>query len=116
MKIKDLANLPQLHVCVMASGEKELKNVYCCDLLSRAMVRLPDDACWATVVCNRNTLAAAVGGGCWCILVADGVHVAQSVIDKANEEQIALFTTQLDAFQAAHLVFERLEKEKKKAL
>ena len=84
----------------------EITKPFCCDLLSIAMGKAPAGAVWATVTVNTNTLAVATLTDVACIIFAEGSAVDQALIDKAIEEEIPLFSTDLSEFEAAMLAYE----------
>ena len=63
-------------------------------------------AAWATVTVNTNTLAVATLTDVACIIFAEGSAVDPALIDKAIEEEIPLFSTDLSEFEAAMLAYE----------
>lgn len=84
----------------------EITKPFCCDLLSIAMGKAPTGAAWATVTVNTNTLAVATLTDVACIIFAEGSAVDPALIEKAIEEEIPLFSTQLSEFEAAMLAYE----------
>ena len=54
------------------AAEKEITGVYCCDLLSIAMTKVPARAAWVTVMSNLNTLAVASLTEAACVILAEG--------------------------------------------
>ena len=83
----------------------QITKPFCCDLLSIAMGKAPAGACWVTVTVNNNTLAVATLTDVACIIFAEGSAVDQALIDKALEEEIPLFKTELAEFEAALLAY-----------
>ena len=83
----------------------EITKPFCCDLLSIAMGKAPAGACWVPVTVNNNTLAVATLTDVACIIFAEGSAVDQALIDKALEEEIPLFKTELAEFEAALLAY-----------
>ena len=81
----------------------EITKPFCCDLLSIAMGKAPAGACWVTVTVNTNTLAVATLTDVACIIFAEGSAVDPAIIEKAKDEEIPLFKTELSEFDAALL-------------
>ena len=57
---------------------------FCCDLLSIAMSKAPANSAWITVMGNVNTLAVAVLVDVACIILADGVTLDLTAMEKAK--------------------------------
>lgn len=82
----------------------QITSVYCCDLLSLAMVRAPKGCCWVTVIASPNTIAVAKHTQAACVLLAEGVPASEEMRRAAEEHGIPLFTTDLPIFAAAKAV------------
>ena len=106
MKVQDLAQLEALQEVVPSSEpDTELTQPYCCDLLSVAMRDAPDGGVWCTVMNNINTLAVAALTETACVVLCGGIPVNPDVLKKAQEQEICLFTTELNEFEAALEVY-----------
>ena len=103
MKVSDLNNLSEFTL-LSDSKEADITGVFCCDLLSIAMGKAPSGSAWVTVMANVNTLAVASLTDVACIILAEGVTFDSSLIDKAKEEGIAVYKTDLPIFDAALLI------------
>lgn len=104
MKVFDLCNLTDFVPAVKTDQEREITSVYCCDLLSLAMVRAPAEGAWVTVMGNINVVAVASLAEVSCIIVAEGMPVDAGAMARAEEKEIAVFTTDLPVFEAAKVV------------
>lgn len=104
MTIEDLINL-NLYELIHAGADKSrtISTPYCCDLLSVAMSSAPENAIWFTVMANLNTLAVASLRSTACIVLAQNAALDEPVFQKAKEEGIAIFRTELPVFNAALL-------------
>lgn len=85
----------------VGAGHKEVTGCYVCDLLSLAMSKVQAGDAWITVQTNINIAAVAVLTDAACVVVAEGMSVDDSVIAKANKEEVAILQTPLSAFDAA---------------
>ena len=104
MTVQDLASNNDLKLLTEGLDlSAEITKPFCCDLLSIAMGKAPAGAAWVTVTVNTNTLAVATLTDVACIIFAEGCAVDSSLIEKAIEEEIPLFSTQLSSFGAAIL-------------
>lgn len=108
MNIKNLIendNFKVINIAEKAEGI-EIKNIYCCDLLSMAMSKMPEKAAWVTVMSNVNSLAVASLAHASCIVFAEGVAVDEAMKIKAEEHGITVISTALPIFEAALLIRE----------
>ena len=92
--------------------EAEITKCYCCDLLSVAMGKAPEGACWVTVVANVNTLAVASLTNSACVILAENVEPNELVIQKAEQQGIAVLKSTLPSFDTALRVWQLIEDEK----
>ncbi len=95
--------------------EAEITKLYTCDLLSVAMGRAPEGACWVTVVSNINTLAVASLTNSACVILAENVEANEMFAKKAEQQGITVLTSALPSFDAALQVWKLLEAEKSEA-
>ena len=103
MTVKELIETTGYRVIHMAQNapDTEVTGVYCCDLLSVAMSRVPEGAAWVTVMSNINTLAVAALTEAACVIIAEGSAIDDIVVNKAVEQDITLLSTELPVFDAA---------------
>lgn len=106
MKLKDILTLPECRVLAEGDPQRELSRVFCCDLLSIAMGKAPADGVWVTVMGNRNTLAVASLTDTACIVLAEGVSLDEGTLTKAEEEGIAVLSTDLPSFDIALEIYQ----------
>ena len=106
MTVKELAQNPNLKLLTEGLDlSAEITKPFCCDLLSIAMGKAPAGACWVTVTVNTNTLAVATLADVACLIFAENSTPDQALIDKAAEEEIPVFKTELPEFDAALLAY-----------
>lgn len=108
MTVKELAELNEVEALALPDPEREIGTIYIGDLLSWVMGKAPADCAWITIMSNVNICAVAALCDTACILLAEGVHVDESVRTVALEKGINLLTTGLDAYHGALLVREHL--------
>lgn len=101
MKLQNVFDIPECKVLVKGTPEREITKIFCCDLLSIAMGKAPADGIWVTVMGNKNTLAVASLTDTACIVLAEGITMDESALSKAEEEGIAVLSTDLPAFDIA---------------
>lgn len=108
MQIKDLNTLPDFEELVPSDfPEDEISTSYCCDLLSVAMKGAPAQCAWCTVMNNINTLAVASLTDAACVILCCGIHPTPEVLEKAVQQHICLYQTNLPVFQAALEVYKK---------
>lgn len=87
---------------------REVSSVYCCDLLSVVMGRAPAGSAWVTVMGNINAVAVAVLADVACIVVAEGMPVDADTLERARQQGVPVFQTELPVFEAATAIRELL--------
>ncbi|MGE4483753.1 MAG: hypothetical protein AB7C97_01435 [Oscillospiraceae bacterium] len=69
---------------VVLEADRKVEAVFCCDLLSVAMARAPQDAAWVTVIGNANVVAVATLADVSCVVIAEGYSFDQAAIEAAK--------------------------------
>lgn len=93
---------------VLPDGDREINGVYIGDLLSWVMGRAQADNAWITIMSNINILAVASLADTACIILAEGVEVAQDVIDTANAKGVNILSSSEPAYEIACTLKEKL--------
>ena len=106
VKLQDIMDLPECRTLVGADPDREVTKIFCCDLLSIAMSKAPAGCVWVTVMGNRNTLAVASLAEAACIVLAEGVGMDEGTLEKADEEGIAILSTELPVFDIGLEIYE----------
>ncbi|MBR6917923.1 MAG: hypothetical protein IKN38_07035 [Clostridia bacterium] len=96
----------KIETAVRALGLKELTpcastefdGVYVGDFLSRAMSRVEEGNLWVTIMSNVNVVAVASLSDAAAVILAEGVAMAPDVIDAAREKGVAVFTSEMSAY------------------
>lgn len=101
MTAPEVATLLSFSVAAAGAEPRQVTGVYCCDLLSVVMGRAPADSAWVTVMGNLNAVAVAVLTDVACIVVAEGMPVDADTLERARQQGVAIFQTQLPVFEAA---------------
>ncbi len=92
----------------LPDGDREINGVYIGDLLSWVMGRARADNAWITIMSNINILAVASLADTACIILAEGVEVAQDVIGTANAKGVNILSSEKPAYEIACLLKEKL--------
>lgn len=89
MKVKDIVEKMDLKVlCCGDSLDKEIKGVYCCDLLSWVMSHAKKNSAWITVLVHPNIIAVAQLLELACIIIPENIPVEEVTLSKAVQEKI----------------------------
>lgn len=98
MNVNDLMDL---NVFKLHTNENTMKNefngVYCGDLLSMVMANAEEENCFITVQNNINSIAVSVLVEMKVIIFVHNLLPTDEMIKKANEENICLLNSKLDA-------------------
>ena len=108
MTTHDLSSFEGLDCLVPADSPREIRRVYCCDLLSLAMARAPADCAGVTVMGNMNTVAVASLAEVACIVLAEGAAIPEECLNKAREEGIPVYRTDAPVFETAKGIDQRI--------
>ena len=65
------------------------------------MSKMTEAAAWVTVMSNLNTLAVASLSDVACVVLAEGVAVEETMLQKAVQQEITVLRTELPIFDAA---------------
>lgn len=79
--------------------DREVKYGYSCDLLSHVMSNCHEDSMWVTVQTHLNIVAVASLLDILCIVVPEGIEIDRATLYRAEEEDIAIISTELNAFE-----------------
>lgn len=92
------------HITSVLSGpDREIEKVFCCDLLSVAMARAPENSAWVTVMTNANVVAVASLADVACVILAEGYHFDSNAVEAAKKGGITLLESDLPVYETACL-------------
>lgn len=89
-----------LKVLTDNASDRKISSGYCCDMLSWVMSRLESDSCWFTILSSMNVVAVASLTDCPLVIVTEGVHVDETVLQKAREEDVCICSTKKDTYES----------------
>ncbi|QEK12320.1 AraC family transcriptional regulator [Crassaminicella thermophila] len=99
MKVNDLIKKENFKLLTdNQTISKEIKGVYCCDLLSWVMANAKAGDAWITVQTHMNIVAVASLLEISCIIIPESIDVDMDTINKANEENIPIISTDLNSY------------------
>lgn len=85
---------------LVCGNEKcEIKGVYICDLLSRAMSKLCEADLWITIQNNINTVAVASLVEAGAVVFPEGIEPEEEVVRVAKEKEITIIKTPKTAYE-----------------
>ena len=99
MNVNDILKFPEFAL-VNEEEDRAVEKIFCCDLLSVAMARAPEDSCWVTVMGNRNVIAVASLADVACVILAEGYAWDDDAI-AAAKGKVTLMKTELPVYEAA---------------
>jgi hypothetical protein len=104
MKVR-IEELEALGFVKVTDGEGEIIHGYTCDLLSEVMGKAKSGTVWITVQSHVNIIAVSVIAGVRAIVLCDGRDYENETIEKAKNERIALFKTDLNSFEVSGKIY-----------
>ena len=103
MKLNELANRTNWKLyCLESALDNQIKGVYVGDLLSWVMGHGQPAQAWITVQAHPNVIAVASLREFACVIICEDSAVSDELIKQAKEENVALFTTSLSAYDVCH--------------
>lgn len=102
MTVKQLIDSNQYEIISQGENlDNEIKDIFCCDLLSIAMSKAPAGCAWVTVMANINTLAVASLTETAVIILAEDVKLDDETRKKANEQGITVLASKQSVYHTA---------------
>ena len=102
MKVSALATVLNAKIKNL-SDDTELKTGYAGDFLSFVMGKAPADCAWFTVMNNVNIMAVATLAEVGVIVICEGVHIDDTLVNRAIGQGINVIETEHDIFTAIKL-------------
>ena len=104
MTVSNLACDPHFKVLTTPSPERDISGVYIGDLLSWVMGRASANCAWITIMSNINIVAVASLSDISCIILAEGVTLADDVLNTARSKGVNILSSSLPAYETALLL------------
>lgn len=89
-----------------ANLDVEVEGAYCGDLLSWVMGNGEPGQAWITVQVHMNSVAVAKLREFSCLILADNAALTEEVLEKAKEEDLAIFESHIPVFETAKELIE----------
>lgn len=101
MLLKDMAKELDLKLLTpeVSIEEIEVSAGYSCDLLSWVLAHGEAGMAWVTVMTHLNVVAVAMLMEMACVIVPEGIAVEEASIQKAQEEEIPVFSSSMTAYE-----------------
>ena len=100
MTVSKLIEAAGLEPVSVEEKDRDIEKVYCCDLLSVAMSRAPENGAWVTVMGNQNVIAVASLTEVSVVIIAEGMRFDQAAIDAAKGK-VTLLRSPLPVYETA---------------
>ncbi len=105
MKLGELKTLIGARALTACDDGRDVGSGCVCDLLSWVMAHGCADMAWITVQTHMNVIAVAALMDFACIILPNGMNMPQDVLQKAEEEDIAVLGSDLDAFSICGMLY-----------
>ncbi|MFZ6029287.1 MAG: DRTGG domain-containing protein [Chloroflexota bacterium] len=99
LNLKILTTPKNFHAITPSSG-------YASDLLSCVMAGAQSDGLWVTLQAHMNIVAVAALLESSAIIVTEGAQPEPEVIEKANEQEVTLLSTDMPTFEVVGKLWE----------
>ena len=83
------------------SLDREIASVYCCDLLSNALVKLKEKSAWLTVMNNVNVGAVAYNNNAACVVLTEGTVPDEELLKSAKTHGVTVLGSKEDSYKTA---------------
>lgn len=101
MTVKEIAQKLSLNAVVEADSDFCVRGCYIGDLLSLVMSKAQSGEAWITIQGNVNVPAVASLTGVAMVILAEGMTLAENARMRAEEENIAIYSSEKSAYQLA---------------
>lgn len=102
MKLSEIIDKMELEVVTeFGLSKRQVEGVYIGDLLSIVMSKAKQNYLWITIQTHINIIAVATLVDLAGIIIVEGMEIEKDTIEKAMEEGIPLFKSNLSAYDIA---------------
>src|SRR6056297_1388276 len=106
MNIKNIIEELELDEATDLSNDIDFENVYIGDLLSVVMSNAKENSIWITIQTHLNIVAVADLIDIVGIIVVEDMEVDKDTLEKANELEIPILTTDKSAYEVACEIYQ----------
>lgn len=104
MKVSELVRKIGAKELTIAKEDRVIESGYCCDLLSHVMSHGVGNMAWITVQTHMNVIAVAALLDFSCIIIPEGLPVEKAIVEKAQQENIILISTDLTSYEVVSVL------------
>ena len=104
MTVAKLLECGPFEAHALPSPDREINGVYIGDLLSWVMGKAECDNAWITIMSNVNVIAVASLVDVSCVILAEGVTLADDVLNTAKEKGINILVSGLPIYEVAKAI------------
>lgn len=79
-------------------SDSEITGVYCCDLLSNALVKLSAGQLFITVMNNPNAIAVAFAKNASAVILPEGISPSEELLNAASVHGVCVLSSELSTF------------------
>ncbi len=108
MKVSEIANRLDMKL-LSGDPDREISGVYTCDLLSWVISHAAPGDLWVTVMNNINVIAVASLADVGCVVIPENVEVYDGLIERADQKEVTLLSTEMTAAEVIIKVNRLLE-------
>jgi len=109
MNVSELAEKLEARLLTGETGSSaQVRDIYCCDLLSWVMSHAAKGAAWITVHTHLNIVAVASLSELSCIIVPEGIEVEEATVRRAAQEGVPVISTKLSTYKICCIVCKNL--------
>ncbi len=106
MTLEKIAQKLNLHLKTDADTNIDIKLGYASDLLSDVLAKAQAGTIWVTNHKHQNVIGVAVMLGLGAVVMAGGIEPDELALEKAEQEKLPLFTTEMSLFEVVGKLFE----------
>jgi hypothetical protein len=108
MRVSDLASGFRYDAVFVPNAGEEILDGYTSDLLSDVMANAPDGGVLITIQAHKNTIAVCGLVGLKAVVLCNGRRPDEGMLNAAESDSIALFSTSRTQFQVSADIAGRL--------
>lgn len=106
MTLKEIMDVTGMKLLTPKSDlSRTVSTGYGCDLLSWVLAHAQAGMAWITVQTHLNVIAVATLTDMACVILPEGVVPEQEMLDKAAEEGIAVFSSDLTSYSICGMLY-----------
>lgn len=109
--LETLADRLGLASAAGAWQDRVISGAYCSDMLSDVIANARAGDVLITILTNRNVIGVAVLVGLAAVIITGGRLPEESAVEAAKRENIPVFTTIMNNFEAAGRVYQLLHRQ-----